>query len=368
MKHFIYVVAIALTTLLVMTSSKRQTTIFMIGDSTMADKDISKGSPERGWGMVLQGFFTEDIRVENHAKNGRSSISFRNEGLWDVVMNRIKPGDYVFIQFGHNDEKADKPGSQRHTDPGSTFDEILTKYVQETREKGGIPVLFNCVERRLFYDVRKESVKKTEETADDETLRDTRYGGEKVNTQYLVPTHYTLDGDYTVAPRLVAKSLGVPFVDANYISKIMEQDHGVVGSRKLHVWLKPGEVASIPAGRSDNTHYSVYGARTVCGLLVDEIGKAVPALKKYIRHYRYVVSARGRGNFLTLQEAVDAVPASSKAKILVLDGRFAEPKTDKRIKYEIRQGATVYSADGARTVRGDLVDDIEKAASALISR
>lgn len=346
MKRFVTVLTIALITLMCVTSSRKQTTIFMIGDSTMADKDISKGSPERGWGMVLQGFFTEDIVVDNHARNGRSSISFRNEGLWKTVLERIKPGDYVFIQFGHNDEKLDKPNSIRHTDPGSTFDEILEKYVRETREKGGIPVLFNCVERRNFFDARKAELQKNTASAaeknagaDDETLRDTKYGDEVVNTEYLVPTHYTVHGDYTVAPRLVAKRLEVPFIDATHISKIMEQDHGVVGSRKLHVWLKPGEVASIPDGRRDNTHYSVYGARTIAALLVDAVGEKVPELKKYIRHYEYVVSEQGRGNYLTLQEAVDAVPQNAKAKILILDGKFKKPQTDKKIKYEVRDGA-----------------------------
>ena len=346
MKRFVTVLAIALITLMCVTSSRKQTTIFMIGDSTMADKDISKGSPERGWGMVLQGFFTEDIVVDNHARNGRSSISFRNEGLWKTVLERIKPGDYVFIQFGHNDEKLDKPNSIRHTDPGSTFDEILEKYVRETREKGGIPVLFNCVERRNFFDARKAELQKNTASAaeknagaDDETLRDTKYGDEVVNTEYLVPTHYTVHGDYTVAPRLVAKRLEVPFIDATHISKIMEQDHGVVGSRKLHVWLKPGEVASIPDGRRDNTHYSVYGARTIAALLIDAVGEKVPELKKYIRHYEYVVSEQGRGNYLTLQEAVDAVPQNAKAKILILDGKFKKPQTDKKIKYEVRDGA-----------------------------
>ena len=346
MKRFVTVLAIALITLMCVTSSRKQTTIFMIGDSTMADKDISKGSPERGWGMVLQGFFTEDIVVDNHARNGRSSISFRNEGLWKTVLERIKPGDYVFIQFGHNDEKLDKPNSIRHTDPGSTFDEILEKYVRETREKGGIPVLFNCVERRNFFDARKAELQKNTASAaeknagaDDETLRDTKYGDEVVNTEYLVPTHYTGHGGYTVAPRLVAKRLEVPFIDATHISKIMEQDHGVVGSRKLHVWLKPGEVASIPDGRRDNTHYSVYGARTIAALLIDAVGEKVPELKKYIRHYEYVVSEQGRGNYLTLQEAVDAVPQNAKAKILILDGKFKKPQTDKKIKYEVRDGA-----------------------------
>ena len=105
-------------------------TIFMIGDSTMANKKIDGGNPERGWGMVLPGFFSEDIRIDNHDANGRSAKSFISEGRWEKVISKVKKGDYVFIQFGHNDEKAD---STRHTDPGSTFDENLRRYVNETR-------------------------------------------------------------------------------------------------------------------------------------------------------------------------------------------------------------------------------------------
>ena len=105
-------------------------TIFMIGDSTMANKSLEGGNQERGWGHVLGGYFSENIRVENHARNGRSSKSFIDEGLWEVVINKVKPGDYVFIQFGHNDEKVDE---KRHTDPGSTFDANLRRFVKETR-------------------------------------------------------------------------------------------------------------------------------------------------------------------------------------------------------------------------------------------
>lgn len=330
-----------------MSSSEHKTTIFMVGDSTMADKDISTGSPERGWGMVLQGCFTDDIIVENHAKNGRSSISFINEGLWQKVLERIKPGDYVFIQFGHNDEKHDQPGkAKRFAKPGSSFDDNLTRYVSETRERGGIPVLFNSVERRLFFDARKaESAKRDSlassktAKADDETLRDVEYGDEEVNTLYLVPTHYTLDGDYTAVPRIVAKKTGTPFVDATTISHNMEQDHGVVGSRKLHVWLKPGEIASIPKGRRDNTHYSIYGAHVIANLLADAIGDAVPALKPYVRHYDYVVSAEGRGNYMTVEDAVADIPQGKKATILILDGKHKRPSAGKNIRYEVREGA-----------------------------
>lgn len=121
-------------------SGRKQTTIFIIGDSTAADKPHPDISMERGWGMMLQGFFDEDIVVENHAVNGRSSKSFLTQGRWQKVLERIKPGDYVFIQFCHNDEK---PDSDRHTDPGTTFDANLELYVDEARAKGATPVLFN---------------------------------------------------------------------------------------------------------------------------------------------------------------------------------------------------------------------------------
>ena len=121
-------------------------TIFTIGDSTMANKNLYGGNPERGWCMVLPGFFSEDIRIDNHAANGRSSKSFISEGRWAKVISQVKKGDYVFIQFGHNDEKAD---STRHTDPGTTFDDNLRRFVNETRAKGGIPVLFSRKMPRL---------------------------------------------------------------------------------------------------------------------------------------------------------------------------------------------------------------------------
>ena len=117
--------------------SDRVITIFMIGDSTMANKTLDAGNLERGWGHVLGGYFTEDVRVDNHALNGRSSKSFIDEGHWDEVVSKIKPGDYVFNQYGHNDEKH-KP--DRHTDPGTTFDENHRKFERETRAKGGIHV------------------------------------------------------------------------------------------------------------------------------------------------------------------------------------------------------------------------------------
>ena len=101
MKRFLFTIVATLCTLW---SIGAQTTIFVCGDSTAATKDISKGTPERGWGHVLQPFFNPDeVVVENHAKNGRSTKSFVTLGHWQVVEERMKEGDYVLIEFGHND-------------------------------------------------------------------------------------------------------------------------------------------------------------------------------------------------------------------------------------------------------------------------
>ena len=316
--------------MLMMTSSSKVTTIFVIGDSTAAEKSNPQKNPERGWGMVLQGCFDEKIIVDNHAVNGRSSKSFIDEGRWQKVLDKIKPGDYVFIQFGHNDEK---PKPDRHTDPETTFAANLRRYVNETRAKGGIPVLFNAVVRRCWY-VEKDT------NDDDEKLRNTVYGDEeKVNSDTLVDTH----GAYVVVPGKVAKEMNVPFVDATKVTHDIETGLGVVGSRKLHMWFKPGENPNIPKGRQDNTHYNVYGAHVIANALVDAIAEKVPALKKHVRHYDYVVSKAGRGNYLSLQAAVDAVPVGEKAKVLVLDGKWKKPARmkGKKIKFVKPFGATI---------------------------
>lgn len=105
----IWLLAAAFILLSAFRADKPVVTIFMIGDSTMANKKMDGGNPERGWGMVLPGFFSEDVRIDNHAVNGRSSKSFISEGRWEKVISKVKKGDYVFIQFGHNDEKRILP-------------------------------------------------------------------------------------------------------------------------------------------------------------------------------------------------------------------------------------------------------------------
>ena len=330
MKKRLFIAAMALLVLTSFTQDK-VTTIFIIGDSTAANKDISGGKQERGWGMALQCFFDDNIRVDNQAVNGRSSLSFINEGRWEKVLQKMRPGDYVIIQFGHNDEK---PKADRHTDPGSTFDYNLAKYVRETREHGGIPVLMNCVVRRNFF-VNAPA------NDDDEKLRTTTFkdGVKMIEGDSLIDTH----GLYRVAPRDVAKRMNVHFVDANQITHDLEQGLGTEASKKLHMWFLPGQEPSVPKGRQDNTHYNVYGAHQVARLLADALCEEVPVLSKYRTDADYTVDLKGRGDFMTLSEAVAAALASKKPEptIQILGGEWEKPQLPKksRIRFILRQGA-----------------------------
>ncbi|MFV0588988.1 pectinesterase family protein [Bacteroides reticulotermitis] len=288
-------------------------TVFMIGDSTMANKKLDGGSPERGWGMMLPGFFSEDVVVDNHAQNGRSSKSFISEGRWEKVLSKVKKGDYVFIQFGHNDEKTD---STRHTVPGTTFDANLRRFVNETRAKGGIPVLFNSIVRRNFVRASDESISKDARKEP---------GKESLPTEgtQLFDTH----GAYLDSPRNVAKEMGVVFIDMNKITHDLVQGLGPVESKKLFMWVEPNTVPALPKGREDNTHLNVYGGRVVAGLAADAISQAIPELSKFVRRYDYVVAQDGSGDFFSIQEAINAVPDFRKnvrTTILIRKGTYKE--------------------------------------------
>jgi pectinesterase len=244
MKQRLFLVLIFIELSFVFSASKA-ITIFIVGDSTAANKDTSGGKLERGWGQLFQNYFNKNfVVVDNHALNGRSSKSFIDEGQWAKVTKLIKKGDYVLIQFGHNDEKEDEA---RHTEPGSTFDQYLKKYVTETQKLGGIPVLMSPVVRRNW----KKGV--------------------------LVDTH----GEYRYTARNVATNLKVKFIDANSITEKLESGLGEEGSKKLHMIYAAGQQAAYPNGISDNTHYNEYGAKTVAKLFADALTTEVSALAQY---------------------------------------------------------------------------------------
>lgn len=241
---------------------EKKITIFMIGDSTMADRSTDNGNQERGWGQMLSCFLTEDIVVENHAASGRSTLSFIHEGRWQAVHDKLKQGDYVIIQFGHNDEK---PAPDLHTVPGGTFDDNLRKFVQETREKGANPILLNSIVRRNYPP--------TPDTKH-------QYTYEKEGT-VLVDTH----GEYINSPRRVAREMNVPFIDMAGLTRDLVLDMGPEASKKLYMWIPAGVSAYYPKGRVDNTHLSIYGSKVIADIALKEIVKQVPKLAEYARPY-----------------------------------------------------------------------------------
>ena len=214
--------------------SSKPVTIFLVGDSTMADKPDPEHNPERGWGQMLPEFFDSSITIQNHARNGRSSKSFMGEGLWDKVFEQIKPGDYVFIQFGHNDQKVKDP--KRYTNPWTAYRRHLIRYVEETRARGGIPILFSSIVRRKFNE----------------------YGT-------LVDTH----GVYPFVTRDVAREYHVPFVDLQSASEVLVQSLGPEDSKSLYLWVKPGVYERFPDGKEDDTHFNEKGATAMAQLAVD---------------------------------------------------------------------------------------------------
>lgn len=223
-------------------------TIYTIGDSTMANKPNPDENPERGWGQILPQFLNEKARVENRAVNGRSTRSFIDENRWDTVYNKLKKGDYVFIQFGHNDQKVNSP--ERYTNPHTAYRNNLIRFVKETREKGATPVLFTSIVRRSFNE--------------DSTLVDTH-------------------GAYPMEMRLVAQQYNVPLIDLQYLTEQLEESYGVEGSKKLHLHFEKGENSFYKDGKHDDTHLSMLGATEVVKLAVKELIIKVSPLSEFIR-------------------------------------------------------------------------------------
>jgi lysophospholipase L1-like esterase len=235
--------------LLILTAScSTQITLYTIGDSTMANKPEPGKNPERGWGQMLQPYFTDAVIVDNRAVNGRSTRSFIVEKRWDSIYNVLKKGDYVFIQFGHNDEKEADP--KRYTSPHSSYRNNLIRFVEDSRKKGAHPVLLTSIVRRNFNE-----------------------------SGTLIDTH----GDYPLETRLVAKELNVPLIDLQYFTELMEESYGVEGSKQLHLHFKPGENPYYPDGKEDNTHLSVKGATTVAEIVIRCLNESKIPLRKKIK-------------------------------------------------------------------------------------
>ncbi|HET6858076.1 MAG TPA: rhamnogalacturonan acetylesterase [Streptomyces sp.] len=219
----------------------RRRTLHVAGDSTAAQKYAS-AAPETGWGMALPFFLAPHLAVANHALNGRSSLSFIEEGHLRTVLAALRPGDWLLIQFGHNDAKDDA----RHTDPWTTYQDCLSRYVRGARSRGARPVLLTPVERRRFDALGN-----------------------------AVTTH----GDYPAAMRELAADEGVELVDLQATTMALWQELGPDASKDCFLWLKPGESPNYPQGVSDNTHLVPHGAVEVARLAADGLRRRVLAAR-----------------------------------------------------------------------------------------
>jgi len=211
----------------------KKITVWLIGDSTMSIKE-TKAYPETGWGMSFVYFFDSTVTVDNRAKNGRSTKSFIEEGLWQPVVDHLSEGDYVFIQFGHNDEV---PTKKTYTTE-DRFRNNLIRYVNESRAKKAIPVLITPVARRKFD-----------------------------SSGHIVSTHEV----YSEIVRSVARQLNVPLIDLDKKSQDLLQQLGPENSKFLYNHLQPGEHPNYPEGKNDDTHFNELGARKMAEIVLASI-------------------------------------------------------------------------------------------------
>ena len=227
--------------------SIRKIRIFLIGDSTVANKPL-EDNPERGWGQMLPEFFNDDVEIHNHAKNGRSTKSFLDQGLWQAVLDSLQPGDYVMIQFGHNDQKI--TDSTRYADPHGAYRRNLQCFVNESRAKEAQPILITPVMRRRFDE----------------------------HGQF-----YDTHGDYPGVVREVAAQMQVPLIDLHQSSRELLVSLDEEKTKEIFLWVEPGKYARFPDGKQDNTHFSEYGARQIAGLVVNGIMALDLKLKDHLK-------------------------------------------------------------------------------------
>lgn len=221
--------------------------LHLAGDSTMSDK-LPEKRPETGWGEPFAALFAPgSVLVINHARNGRSTRSFIEEGRWQALLDGLGTGDVVLIQFGHNDQSEHKP--DRYT-PLPEYRANLERFIGESRARGAEPVLLTPIARRRF-----------------------NAAGE------LQASH----GDYPKAVGEIAQALKVPLIDAEALSSDVLSGAGVEGSKALFLHLPAGAHPNYPAGLTDDTHLSPAGARLIAEAIAQALREAGHPLAARLR-------------------------------------------------------------------------------------
>ncbi len=222
-------------------------TVYLAGDSTVQTYD-EYWKPEAGWGQMISRYFSSDITFKNHAIGGRSTKSFLNEGRLDTILREIKPNDYFFIQFGHNDATVSIP--ERYASVPD-YKNYLKTYVNGARQRGAIPILVTPVGRRDF----------NPETG-------------KFNVSFA---------NYVQGMKEVATEMNVNLVDLSARSVAYYDSIGPEGTLSVFLHTDPGVYTAFPNGSQDNTHFQEYGAIQLARLVSDEIKKLNIPLSSYVK-------------------------------------------------------------------------------------
>ncbi|WP_277714049.1 GDSL-type esterase/lipase family protein [Paenibacillus mucilaginosus] len=221
-------------------------TIYMAGDSTMQSYSAMQ-APQEGWGQQFGSYFANGVVVENHSIGGRSSKSFMVDGRLDTILREIKPQDFFFISFGHNDASAGIP--ERYASP-EDYKTYLARYVNGARQRGATPILLTPVGRRDFNTITQE-----------------------FNVSFP---------EYVKAAKEVAEELQVQLVDLSQLSIAHYNKIGLAASEKLFLYANPGEYPKYPNGVSDNTHFSGYGAQVIAGLVAGAVKPLNLSISPYV--------------------------------------------------------------------------------------
>ncbi|RYY48123.1 MAG: rhamnogalacturonan acetylesterase [Chitinophagaceae bacterium] len=245
---YLFVLTIGVVCIAAITPAKK-IAIWMIGDSTMCLYESSR-APLTGWGMPFAGFFDAAVVTHNHAKGGRSTRTFLSENRWKPVLDSMTAGDYVFIQFGHNDEAKEEKYKDRYT-PVAGYKSNLRLFINTAREKRAIPVLITPVSRMRFD-----------------------------NAGTALETHT----DYTAAVWEVGSDLQVPVIDLDKESRALIQSMGPKYAPFLFMQLDSMQHPAYPAGLKDNTHFNEYGARRMAQIVLAGVRQQIPELAARIVH------------------------------------------------------------------------------------
>lgn len=217
-------------------------TVFLAGNSTVVDQDRE---PWAAWGQMIPRFFKPEVCIANYAESGESLSSFKSARRLQKVLSLMKPGDYLFIEFGHNDQKQKGEG----IGPWTSYKSLLKEFIAQVRQKGGIPVLVTSMNRRNFDSI-----------------------GHVINTL----------GDYPAAVRKTAEEDKVALIDLNNMSKVLYEAWGPEKSVKAFVHYPANTFPGQDKPLADNTHFNTYGAYEIAKCILQGIRTNNLGLVKYL--------------------------------------------------------------------------------------